>query len=450
MPNNKLILYNNSLYYSSSLTQLATVATLPILTLVASKTFDISGSDRTITLPKAANQYTQVIFGISVTNSSASSGTITIANLVCMYRGSGSACMYYCASNKGIGFYQSNRGIEANVYTPLTTSNITYSTSSIYNGTMIMNVYAYWLPDGKLITYNNSIYNSSLNKILTEDEYYFMGLKLIASVTNTTSITLEKPIVQYPKLYVFLYTNGTYIKIGNSDDNIRAGYFGISNVVMAIIKPIYTDSGWAATPLFGDWNRMASSQYLGMSITEDATTISHTSSLNSTKISVYIEWLPDGKIIFNNNSMYINSVLTEVAKSSQLNSNAFELLYTSTDMSAIEAGVELDITYADVYMLYATFRVATSTTKNVLINASPRIAMLSQWSSYVYIGGSSFKGFGIRIADTYAVCFDMVSGSTNNITISNFTSTDKVKVQLSVPLDVTSLSCSVYYIPWFA
>lgn len=161
--------------------------------------------------------------------------------------------------------------------------------------------------------------------------------------------------------------------------------------------------------------------------------------------------LPNGKIIFdNNNNMYINNTLTEIAKASKLNSNAFKLLYTSTDMNAIQTGVDLDITYAEIYALYAIFNIATSSTKNVLIEASPRIAMLSSWSSYVYENGSTFMGFGIRITDTYAVLFDMVSNSTSNITLSHFTPTDKVKVQLSVPVTVTSLSCSVYYIPWFA
>lgn len=160
--------------------------------------------------------------------------------------------------------------------------------------------------------------------------------------------------------------------------------------------------------------------------------------------------MPNGKIIFDNNNMYINNTLTEIAKASKLNSNAFKLLYTSTDMNAIQTGVDLDITYAEIYALYATFNIAASSTRKVLIEASPRIAMLSSWSSYVYDNGSVFMGFGIRITDTYAVLFDMVSNSTGNITLSHFIPTDKVKVQLSVPVTVTSLSCSVYYIPWFA
>ena len=143
MPDGKIILYNNQIYYSNALIQLATISTLPILTLIASKTFDISNYDNVITLPKAGNQYTQVIFSISITNSSASSGTITIANLVCMSNGSGHVCMYYNFENQGVGFYQSNRGLEANIYTPLATSNITYTTNNIYNGIMVMNVYAY-------------------------------------------------------------------------------------------------------------------------------------------------------------------------------------------------------------------------------------------------------------------------------------------------------------------
>lgn len=160
--------------------------------------------------------------------------------------------------------------------------------------------------------------------------------------------------------------------------------------------------------------------------------------------------MPNGKIIFDNNNMYINNTLTEIAKASKLNSNAFKLLYTSTDMNAIQTGVDLDITYAKIYALYAIFNLTVSKTRNVLIEASPRIAMLSSWASYVYENGSTFMGFGIRITDTYAVLFDMVSNSTSNITLSHFTPTDKVKVQLSVPVTVTSLSCSVYYIPWFA
>lgn len=162
--------------------------------------------------------------------------------------------------------------------------------------------------------------------------------------------------------------------------------------------------------------------------------------------------LPNGKIIFDNNNdnMYINNTLTEIAKASKLNSNAFKLLYTSTDVNAIQTGVDLDITYGEIYALYAKFNVFAASTKKGLIEASPRIAMLSSWSSYVYEGGSTFMGFGIRITDTYAVLFDMVSDSLSQIKLSYFTSTDKVHVQLSAPVAVKSLSCSVYYIPWFA
>ena len=58
--------------------------------------------------------------------------------------------------------------------------------------------------------------------------------------------------------------------------------------------------------------------------------------------------------------MYINNTLTEIAKASKLNSNAFKLLYTSTDMNAIQTGVDLDITYAEIYALYAIFNLTVS------------------------------------------------------------------------------------------
>ena len=161
--------------------------------------------------------------------------------------------------------------------------------------------------------------------------------------------------------------------------------------------------------------------------------------------------MPNGKIIFDNNNMYINNTLTEIAKASKLNSNAFKLLYTSTDVNAIQTGVDLNITYAEIYALYATFHITTSNTMNTNVIASPRIAMLPQWQSYVYIGGSTFTGFGIRITDTYAVSFDMIGQPAKEIVLSYFTSTDKVKIQMSVEsTSLTSASCSIYYIPWFA
>lgn len=158
LPNGKCIIYNNYLYNNVN-DRFAYISDINLVNnkvdninkyqLITSQTYTISNSTSKehLSLPKPENQYHFVIYVAEVSNTSASHGSISIGRAVVFNQAAGNNKNFtytqiissqYCIYTSAGSSY-TYIGLDM----PYNTNDITISFSSIYNGNLRVDVFAY-------------------------------------------------------------------------------------------------------------------------------------------------------------------------------------------------------------------------------------------------------------------------------------------------------------------